>query len=180
MDGRLVVAAAGLCGLLAGCAGPGAGPGAGRGGGPEGLPPWSWQMPECVAYRPAELAAPAHRRSVRVHQRPDRTEQVEVYEAGWGARAVAEIRTVLRECGRYESGAPGDPAGFLAQHRVVDASFAGDESLLVETVHLIPPEVQTWYAAVVRYGDRVITLRTKDRTAAQTRCLVVAGPATCA
>lgn len=170
---------AGLVALLAGC----------RAADPAGrpvptpvaaLPAWSWQMPHCVAYRPAQLVTPEHRRSVQVRDRPGLTEQVELYEAGWGARAVAEIRAVVRECGRYEYGQPGDPAGFLAQNRVLETGFAGDESLLVETVHLAPPAVQTWYAVVVRHGDRVTTVRTSDRGAAATRCLLVAAAATCA
>jgi len=171
---------AGLVALLAGCAA--ADPDAGPGPLPvrAALPAWSWQMPHCVAYRPSQLVTPEHRRSVLVRDRPGLTEQVEQYEAGWGARAVAEIRAVVRECGRYEYGQPGDPAGFLAQNRVLETGFAGDESLLVETVHLVPPAVQTWYAVVVRHGDRVTTVRTSDRGVAATRCLLVAVAATCA
>lgn len=168
-------AVAALAGLLAGCAAAEPSPGQ-----PAAVPSWAWQMPHCVGYRPAELATPEHRRSVHVANQPGITEQVEQYETGWGPRAVAEIRAVVRACGSYEHGEYGDPAGFLAQNRVVETGFAGDESLLVETVHLIPPATRTWYAAVVRHGDRVTTVRTTGWSAAQTRCLVVAEPATCA
>lgn len=175
-----VAAVAGLGLLLVGYAQPWPGESSGPAGGQPELPPWAWQMPQCVAYRPAELAAPQRRRWAQVTDRPGLTEQVEEYEAGWGWRAVAEIRTVVRACGRYEYGRPGDPAGYLAQNRVIETGFAGDESLLVETVHLVPPATEVWYAAVVRHGDRVTTVRTSNRGAAQTRCLVMAKPATCA
>lgn len=178
---RVAVAAAAGLGLLllVGYAGPWSGesePAEGR----SELPPWAWQMPQCVAYRPAELAAPQHRRWAQVTDQSGFTEQVEEYDAGWGWRAVAEIRAVLGACSRYEYGRPGDPTGYLAQNRVVETGFAGDESLLVETVHLTPPDTEVWYTAVVRHGDRLTTVRTADRGAAQTRCLVMAGPATCA
>lgn len=170
---RWLAAGVGLL-LLPGCAGQVAAP-VRR----DNLPAWAWQMPHCLAYQPGELEAAQHRRSAEVTDRPGVTEQVEEYEAGWGIRAVAEIRSVVQECGRYEYGGAHDPSGFLAQNRVVETAFGGDESLLVETVHLVPPASQTWYAAVVRHGDRVTTVRTSDRTAAQTRCLAVAEPATC-
>lgn len=162
--------------LLAGCAEP-ASP---EPASPEpAAAPWAWEMPECVVYQPADYAAPAHRRAVTVHDGSLVVEQVEQYESGWGARAVEEIRAVVGDCARYEYGELGDPAGFTEQNRVVDAGFAGDESLLVETVRLSPPEVRTWYAVVVRYGDRVITLRASELGADATRCLVSADPATC-
>lgn len=169
-----LVAGLGLL-LLPGCTGQVAAPAR-----EQRLPPWAWQMPHCVAYQPDQLEAPQHRRSAQILDQPGVTEQVEEYETGWGARAVAEIRTVVRDCGRYEYGGQQDPSGFLAQNRVVETGFGGDESLLVETVHLVPPASQTWYAAVVRHGDQVTTVRTSERTAAQTRCLAVAEAATCA
>lgn len=181
---RLVAVAAALLLLLAGCAGHGQAGGAGGAAAPAGAgaaPPWAWQMPQCVAYRPADYQAPAHRRSVQVHRpHPGATAQVERYQPGWGRRAVAEIRKVVRRCARYEYGELGDPAGYLAQHRVVDTGFAGDQSLLVESVHLTPPQARTWYAAVVRRGDEVVTLRTSGLGAAATRCLAAAPSATCA
>jgi hypothetical protein len=136
-------------------------------------PAWAWAMPHCVVYEPADYAAPAHRRSATVHDGSLVDEQVEEYEAGWGPRAVEDIRAVVRECGSYES------EEFLEQHRVVGTGFAGDESLLVETVRLVPPEAQTWYAAVVRYGDRVITLRGSELGQVATQCLVSDAGATC-
>jgi hypothetical protein len=161
---RTAATVAALASLLAGCATPS----------PEQTPlPWAWEMPDCVVYQPADYAAPAHRRSASVHDGSLVVEQVEEYEAGWGPRAVEDIRAVVRDCARYESDQ------FLEQHRVVETGFAGDESLLVETVRLVPPEVQTWYAAVVRYGDQVITLRGSELGAVATQCLVSADPATC-
>jgi hypothetical protein len=136
-------------------------------------PAWAWEMPQCVVYEPADYAAPAHRRSATVHDGSLVVEQVEEYEAGWGPRAFQDIRSVVRECGRYEA------EEFLEQHRVVETGFAGDESLLVETTRLVPPQVQTWYAVVVRYGDRVITLRGSELGPVATRCLVSDDPATC-
>jgi hypothetical protein len=136
-------------------------------------PPWAWEMPQCVVYQPGEYAAVAHRRSASVYDGEMVVEQVEEYEAGWGPRAVEDIRTVVRECARYEA------QEFSEQHRVVETGFAGDESLLVETVRLVPPQVRTRYAAVVRYGDQVITLRTSELGAVATQCLVSTDPATC-
>lgn len=162
---RMAATVAALAMVLAGCASaepPAPAP-----------PPWAWEMPQCVVYQPAEYAAPAHRRSASIHDGSLVVEQVEEYEAGWGPRAVEEIRAVVRECARYEA------EEFLEQHRVVETGFAGDESLLVETVRLVPPQAQTWYAAVVRYGDRVITLRASELGAVATQCLVSDGPATC-
>jgi hypothetical protein len=136
-------------------------------------PPWAWEMPQCTVYQPADYEAPAHRRAAKVHDGSLVVEQVEEYEAGWGPRAVEDIRAVVRECARYEA------EEFLEQHRVVDTGFAGDESLLVETVRLVPPQVRTWYAVVVRYGDQVITLRASELGAVATQCLVSEDDATC-
>jgi hypothetical protein len=162
--------------LLTGCADPGAGQRPGPG---PAAAPWAWEMPQCVVYQPARYAAAGHRHSVTVHDGSLVVEQVEEYEAGWGPRAIEDIRAVVRDCGRYEYGDLDDPAGFSEQNRVVDTGFAGDESLLVETVRLAPPELETRYAAVVRYGDRVITLRASGLDADATRCLVTEDPATC-
>jgi hypothetical protein len=164
-----------LATLLAGCAT--LDPGDPDGGQP--MPPWAWAMPQCVVYQPAAYEAPAHRRSATVHEGAMVSEHVEVYEPGWGARAVDDIRAVVAACASYEYGELGDPAGFREQHRVIATGLAGDESLLVETVRLAPPEVDTWYTVVARYGDQVITLRTRDLTAEATRCLVATDPATC-
>jgi hypothetical protein len=162
---RLAATAAAVATALAGCAAaPPLGP---------PPPPWAWEMPQCVVYQPGEYAAAAHRRSASVHDGSLVVEQVEEYEAGWGPQAVEDIRTVVRECARYEA------AEFSEQHRVVETGFAGDESLLVETVRLVPPQVRTWYAAVVRYGDQVITLRTSELGAVATQCLVSTDQATC-
>jgi len=136
-------------------------------------PPWAWEMPQCVVYEPADYAAPEHRRSAIIHDGSLVVEQVEEYEAGWGPRAVEDIRAVVRDCARYEA------EEFLEQHRVVETGFAGDESLLVETVRLVPPQAETWYAAVVRYGDRVITLRGSKLGPVATQCLVSDDEATC-
>lgn len=162
---RVVATVVALAAVLAGCA-PAEPPASAP-------PPWAWEMPHCVVYQPADYAAPEHRRSAIIHDGSLVVEQVEEYEAGWGPRAVEEIRAVVRECGRYEA------EEFLEQHRVVETGFAGDESLLVETVRLVPPQVRTWYAAVVRYGDRVITLRGSELGSVATQCLVSDDTATC-
>lgn len=138
--------------------------------------PWSWEMPGCVAYRPTELRAPEHRLSVTVRHQPGLVEQVETYQDGWGARAMAEIRTVVQECASYEAGGSGDPDAFREQHWILETGFAGDDALLVETVRLTPPQTWTGHATAVRYGDVVATQRTSGWGAAVARCLAVAGP----
>lgn len=147
---RVIVVAAALLGLLGGC-----GVATERSGQPAAeLPPWAWELPDCVAYQPAAYAAP--------HRRVSVTDQAgtvtETYEPGWGERALADIRAVLRSCGSYEYD------GFRERYAVVVTGFAGngaDESLLVEAVRLAPPDPPlTWYMSVVRYGDVVVTTRT--------------------
>ena len=142
---------------LAGCGAPDASAQSGP------LPPWAWEMPRCVGYRAEDYHAPGHRVAVEVHEERGVVAQVETYQAGWGPRAVAEIRAVIDACGSYEYGERGDPQAFLEQHLVLRTGFAGDESLLVETVRLRPPDTMTWYAAVVRRGDAVTTARAPER-----------------
>ncbi|HEY8472905.1 MAG TPA: hypothetical protein VIL37_09760 [Natronosporangium sp.] len=135
--------------------------------------PWAWEMPDCVVYQPADYPAQAHRSSVSVHAGVVVSEQVEQYEPGWGSRAIEDVWSVVRECASYES------ESFLEQHQVLASDFAGDESLLVETVRLMPPETQTRYAAVVRYGDQVVTVWGSELGPAAIQCLVAEPDATC-
>jgi hypothetical protein len=141
---------------VGGCGGASAQPGPAE--------PWAWEMPYCPGYRAEDYQAPAHRLAVEVREQPGVVELVETYHSGWGPRAVAEIRVVLRECGSYEYGERGDPRAFLEQHLVLRTGFAGDESLLVETVRLRPPDTETRYAVVVRRDDVVSTVRGSRRT----------------
>lgn len=154
---RIMVRAAALllALLVAGCAVTGDGaPGA------PPAPPWSWAMPECAGFDPTAYDAPGHRLSVTQQG----TEISEVYEPGWAARAMEEIRAVVRSCESYEHHPAGDAEGFRKQHQIVDSNFAGEESILVRTVHLAPPEpVLESYAAVVRDGDVVWTVRSTTR-----------------
>jgi hypothetical protein len=128
--------------------------------------PWAWEMPHCVGYRAEDYQAPEHRLAAEVRAEPGVVEQVETYQPGWGPRAMVEIRVVLRECASYEYGELGDPRAFLEQHLVLETGFAGDESLLVETVRLRPPDTETRYAVVVRHDDVVSTVRASGRTEA--------------
>jgi hypothetical protein len=144
-----------LTALLAGCGAAGdTAPGA-----PSGLP-WSWEMPECAGFDITAYDAPGHRLSVMARD----TEISEVYEPGWAARAMMEIRAVVRSCGSYEHQPTGDAQGFRAQHVIVDSGFAGDDSILVQTVVLSPPRpLDESYAVVVRDGDLVRTVRASTR-----------------
>ncbi len=134
--------------------------------------PWAWELPDCVGYRAADYRAPAQRQQVRVRSRSDRTEQVEIYQPGWGERAFAEIRRVLRECARYEAGGRDDPDAYRQQHLIIDTGFAGDESLLVKSIRLRPPEQHTAYAVVVRVADQITTIRTEELGPEELRALV--------
>jgi hypothetical protein len=165
-----------VAGALVGCAAPAAAPP------PEPLHPWAWEMPYCVVYQPEEYAAPAHRVSARVEEQDAPAGQVitEVYEPGWGARAVAEIQDVVGTCGSFEYGEAGEAGEFREQNVVVEVGFTADDSLLVETVRLAPPEpMQTSYTAVVRHGEVVVTWRTENLGAEETLCLAGAQRATC-
>lgn len=144
--------------LLAGCGPPGdPAPGDPATGGlaptARPLPPWTWELPTCPAYRESDYAAPDHR--ISVEMAADGT-VTEVYEAGWAERALAETQAVVRTCGEYEP-ATGE---YLEQHQVVATGFApADESLLVRTVRLTPHQpVRTWYTTVTRQGETVTTV----------------------
>lgn len=140
--------------------------------------PWAWELPDCVGYRATDYQAPGHRLDVRVRSAAGTITQVEDYQSGWGERAVTEIRRVLRECASYEHGGRGGPVGYRRQHLIVDTGFAGDESLLVEVVEQRPPELETWYAAVVRHGDRITTFRSEQLDADELRRLIAQSEAT--
>lgn len=154
--GMLVVGMVAGCGLASGAA-------------PTPSPPrpsadWAFAMPDCAAYDAASYPAQQHRSAVRartfVHQQRSVTERVETFAPGWAARSIDDVRQVVAACTRYEYGShsPGAP-GFRESHTIVDSGFAGDESILVKTDRLeVPGKSSTKYAAVVRRGDRVVTL----------------------
>lgn len=148
---RPLTCAAAVLVLLAGCGQSPSDPGV-----TAPLPSWSWELPACPAYHPDDYDAPAHRVTVRV---TDDGTITEVYETGWGPRALVEIQEVVRVCGEYEPVA----ADYLEQHQVVARGFAAaDESLLVRTVRLAPhTPVVTRYTTVVRRGDTV-TVQVRD------------------
>ena len=135
--------------------------------------PWAWQLPGCVAYRETDYESPKHRLDAQTRQAADTVEYVEIYQPGWGERAVSEIRAVLDECATYEAGGSGDPEAFREQYVIVETGFAGDESLLIEVVRQNPPELQTSYAVVVRRGEQVVTVRGAETAIAQATCLAV-------
>ena len=125
---------------------------------------WAFAMPQCAAYDAASYPAQAHRKRVLtrafVHTSRSASETVESFASGWAARSVDDARRVVDACTRYEYGehSPGAP-GFRESHRIVDSGFAGDESILVKTDRIhVPGESYTRYTAVVRQGDRVMTL----------------------
>lgn len=168
----LLLTAVLAAGCLAACAdlpadaGPGGDPGGGPTRGPtsdpgadpvgEPLPPWAWDMPYCASYQPEQYHAPDHRVAVEVAAVGEAV--TEVYEVGWGTRAIEEIRQVVRVCAHYEYGGEDDPEAFREQNTVVETGFAADESLLVETVRLAPPApVRTSCTEVVREGETVTT-----------------------
>jgi hypothetical protein len=134
-------------------------------------------MPDCVGYHAADYAAPEHRLLVESGGGEIR----ETYQAGWGERAMTEIRQVVAECASHEHGARDDPAAYREQTVVVGAGFAGDESLLVRTTRLSPPApLRIWYSAVVRCGDLVVTARAEEagaasRAAARASCREAGG-----
>lgn len=132
----------------------------------EPLAPWAWAMPRCVAYQPERYEAPGRRVEV---DRPREGIVTEVYEPGWGPDAFAEIHSVVRTCGSFEDG------DLREQNLVVETGFGGDESVLVESVQIEPPApMRTSYAAAVRDGDAVITVRVPGLDREQTRCLAAA------
>lgn len=134
--------------------------------------PWAWELPDCAGYQVADYQAPTQRQQVQVSAGTDPVQQVEVYQPGWGKRAFTEIRQVLRECANYEAGGPGDPDSYRQQHLIIDTGFAGDESLLVESMQMRPPELHTSYAVVVREGDQITTIRTERLGPEELRTLV--------
>jgi hypothetical protein len=82
------------------------------------------------------------------------TEVVEVYEPGWGARNMADVRSVIAKCDAEATQGPG------STHLLVESSgFAGDEALLVrsEATPFGGPVV-VGYLAIVRVGDTVATI----------------------
>jgi hypothetical protein len=144
-----------------------------------GGPSWAWDLPLCDANQPDAYQSSQHRLAVEVTPGPERIAYVETYEPDWGARAVEEIRSLLRACGSYEHGGSADPAALKDQHLIVDKEFAGDESLLVETVRLRPPQLRTWYSLVVRTGDVVVTIRSVERPDLGDACPIRPPTATC-
>jgi hypothetical protein len=126
------------------------------------VPEWPWALPHCVVYRAADYPAMRHREAVRRQSyagRPGQTISVTVerFGPGWAARSMDDVRRVLDVCVRYEySDASTD---FLDSHTMTLEAFAGDDSLLVETVRITTARpADNRYTAVVRRGDRVITI----------------------
>jgi hypothetical protein len=125
-------------------------------------PDWPWALPHCVLYRAADYPATGHREAVRRQSyagRPGQTISVTVerFRPGWAARSMDDVRRVLDVCVRYEySDASTD---FLDSHTMTLEAFAGDDSLLVETVRITTARpADNRYTAVVRRGELVITI----------------------
>lgn len=94
------------------------------------------------------------------------TEVVEVYAAGWGARNMTDVRSVVAACDAATTTGPGS-----TRFRVESTAFAGDEAVLVR-VEMTPFDapVVVSYLAIVRVGDSVATINvyTDDPAYAQT------------
>lgn len=123
---------------------------------------WRWELRQCVLYAAADYPAQRQRTAVRqqsyVHgSQREASVVVEGFAAGWATRSLEDTRAVLDVCGSYEyTDAKND---FRESHAVTAESFAGDESLLVETVRIAPPApTRVQYTAVVRRGDLVVTV----------------------
>jgi hypothetical protein len=119
-------------------------------------------MRQCVLYDATEYAAQRHRVAVRA-QRYVRgrgravTVTVERFATGWAARSMADVQRVLETCARYEYS--DKQTEFLDSHTVTASSYAGDESLLVESTRIAPPgPTVLTYTAVVRRGELVATV----------------------
>ena len=125
-------------------------------------PGWRWALNQCIAYDAAAYPAQQHRTAVRHQSYGQRAGHeagvvVEGFAPGWGARSLEDTREVLDTCGVYEyTDAKND---FRESHAIVAESYAGDESLVVETVRIAPPSpTKMHYTAVVRRGDLVVTV----------------------
>jgi hypothetical protein len=97
------------------------------------------------------------------------TEVVEVYEAGWGARNMVDVRAVVAACESAATTGPGSTR-FLVE----STDFAGDEAVLVriEATPFDAPVVVS-YRAMVRVGDRVATVGVNLDDPAYARVLAI-------
>jgi hypothetical protein len=126
------------------------------------VPEWPWALPHCVLYRAAEYPAMGYREAVRRQGyagRPGQTISVTVerFRPGWAARSMDDVRRVVDVCVRYEYSDASTE--FLDSHTMTLEAFAGDDSLLVETVRITTARpAANRFTAVVRRGDLVITI----------------------
>jgi hypothetical protein len=97
------------------------------------------------------------------------TEVVEVYEAGWGARNMVDVRSVVAACDAATTTGPGS-----TRFRVESTDFAGDEAVLVriEATPFDAPVVVS-YLAMVRVGDTVATVGVNLDDPAYARVLAI-------
>jgi hypothetical protein len=120
--------------------------------------PDMWGSGELCDYDSAAYPSLPHQDSVDTiaWQSPGATvaEVVEVYAAGWGARNMADVRSVIGTCDAATTTGPGSTR-FLVE----SSGFAGDEAVLVriEATPFDAPVVVS-YLAVVRVGDTVATI----------------------
>jgi hypothetical protein len=132
----------------------------------EGSDRWAWDG-VCPAYESAAVPSLARRTEQqmvgfrRQYPEPAVVEIVERYAAGWGARNLDDVRTVIELCGR----ATPPPGEAPTRWTIEETGFAGDESLLVRHEawayqgEEIAPDPMVLYTAVVRVGDEVATIR---------------------
>ena len=126
------------------------------------VPEWPWALPHCVLYRAADYPAMEHRAAVhrqRYAGRPGQTISVTVerFQPGWAARSMDDVRRLLDVCVRYEYSDASTE--FLDSHTMTLEAFAGDDSLMVETVRITAARpADNRFTAVVRRGELVITI----------------------
>lgn len=119
---------------------------------------WPWALRGCPLIDPASYPAQKHREQVRreVYRRPGGefvAVLVERFAAGWAADSLGDLRAAVQACSRYET------ADSKASHTVLRDGFAGDESMLIESSRITPPdEAKLSHSAIIRRGDTVVTV----------------------
>jgi len=136
----------------------------------EGSDIWTW-ADACPAYVPGRYESLRHRPRMATvtwaKSNDTVTQHVDFFADGWGARNLADVRSVLALCA--SSTPPPDVAPSV--YEVVDTGFAGDDSLLVKLSQYyyeeetIAPTPFVSYLVVIRVGDTVSTIRTSGSEA---------------
>jgi hypothetical protein len=142
---------------------------------------WYWAN-LCPAYRSGDYASLKHMVTVTTvgYRSGDRYvhEHVHRYEAGWGPRALDDVRALVGRCTGPTTTPKADGGPLPGHFTVVDRGFAGDDALLVREENWVygpgdqPTKAPPRLVAVVRVGDRLATvLLSPDATANTARTL---------